>query len=153
VAALLSPANALAVLAGSVASLWTVDFLPLLASAAGAAVYAVSVSVSPLFRRVVARNVEAQALTGGRAESASEALLAELSPSQRQHYEILRGVCDDILNRYQQMPGGRVLAASSSTRLDALLSSFVRLVSTLNSYRTFLNSADRKVLAEELAQL
>jgi hypothetical protein len=51
------------------------------------------------------------------------------------------------------MPGGRVLAASSEGRLDALLTSFLRLVSTLNGYRQFLGSADRKELETELAQL
>jgi hypothetical protein len=43
-----------------------------------------------------------------------------------------------------------VLGASSGPRLDALLTSFLRLVSTLNGYRRFLGAADRLRLEEEL---
>src|SRR5882724_7841909 len=80
-------------------------------------------------------------------------MLAELSPSQLEHYEQLRALRDRILINYQAMPGGRVLAASSQQRLDALLTSFVRLVGTLNTYRKYLGSADRRTLETELQAL
>jgi hypothetical protein len=46
-----------------------------------------------------------------------------------------------------------VLAASSEQRLDALLTSFLRLVTTLNHYREFLNATDRKAVKRELEEL
>jgi hypothetical protein len=151
-AALATPPNLLAVLAGALTSLAIGDWLPLAGAAASSLAYVTLVATTPRFRRAVRANLDAHALpelgAGG-----EDPLLRELSPSQRQHYELLRGVRDDILTRYQQMPGGRVLAASSSSRLDALLASFVRLVTTLNAYRTFLSATDRKALTEELRQL
>ena len=51
------------------------------------------------------------------------------------------------------MPGGTALAATSGARMDALLFSFVRLLSTLDSYRRYLTSTDRKAIEKELAGL
>ena len=45
------------------------------------------------------------------------------------------------------------MVASSERRLEALLTSFLRLVATLNSYRKYLNATDRKAIEEELALL
>lgn len=152
-AALLAPANVLALMAGGVASFLTLDPTAFLAALGASGLYAAAVNLSPQVRRFVGRNAEAQTATQAEPLDLVGAALAELSPSQRQHYETLKSVRDDILKRYQQMPGGRVLAASSSSRLDALLTNFARLVGTLNSYRAFLNVAERKVLDEELEQL
>ena len=46
-----------------------------------------------------------------------------------------------------------MLQASSEARLDTLLTSFLRLVTTLNSYRKFLNAADRQSVERELSEL
>ena len=45
------------------------------------------------------------------------------------------------------------MVASSEQRVDALLTSFLRLLATLNSYRKYLGATDRKTIAVELATL
>jgi hypothetical protein len=152
-AALVMPANVFGLLAGGVAAVLLGDWVPLAAAGGASALYLSLLFMAPSFRRAVRANFEAQQLTDLAASSEREALLEDLAPSQRQHYETLRHLRDDILARYQKVPGGRVLAASSSPRFDALLTSFLRLVSTLNGYRQFLSAADRKALELEVAQL
>ncbi len=152
-AALAMPANAFAVMAGGVASAATGDWLPLAAAAGGALSYSLLLSLLPSFRRAVRSNLEAQVTAEVAAPGELEALLAELSPSQREHYAQLGELRGRILESYRKMPGGGVLAASSEGRLDALLTSFLRLVGTLNSYRKFLGATDRQAIAEELAGL
>jgi hypothetical protein len=104
---------------------------------------------SPSFRRAVraretgARDPDDEVVT----------LLEELAPSQREHYFQLRELKDRILENYRRLPGGRVLAASSEPRVDALLTAFLRLIGTLNSYRKYLNATDRKQVETELAAL
>lgn len=151
-AALMMPANLCALLGAGVASFVLGDPTPLFGAAGASVLYLTWVTTSSSFRKAVRTNFEAQQL-GDAGRDSREALLVDLSASQRQHFETLRAVRDDVLTRYQQMPGGRVLAASSSSRLDALLTSFARLVSTLNAYRTFLSATDRQTLVEELTQL
>ncbi len=152
-AALLMPANVFALLAGGVASVVMGDWIPFAAVGGASALYLGLLSTLPTFRRAVRANYEAQQLSEVASPGELEALAQELSPSQRQHYEVLRALRDDILERYRKMPGGRVLSASSAPRFDALLTSFLRLVTTLNGYRKFLSHADRKALEEELRQL
>lgn len=152
-AALLMPANLFAVFAGGIAAIVTGDWFPLVAAGGAAGAYMALLSTTPTFRRAVRANFDAQQIADGRSSSTDEGLLAELSPSQRQHFEILRRLEAEILERYRRMPGGRVLAASSEGRLGALLTSFLRLVTTLNGYRTFLSSVDRKGLDAELKSL
>jgi hypothetical protein len=152
-AAILTPANVFALVAGGVVSLVLQDPAPLAAAAGASTLYLALLSTMPSFRRAVRANSEAQQLSDVASPSELESLSADLAPSQRQHYEALRTLRDDILERYRKMPGGRVLAASSANRFDALLTSFLRLVTTLNGYRTFLSQADRKVLEGELVQL
>jgi predicted DNA-binding protein len=152
-AALLMPANAFALVAGGVASVAMGDWVPLAAAAGGALSYSVLLSFLPSFRRAVHDNLEAQVTAEVVSAGEREALLADLAPSQRQHYEQLEELKGRILDAYRKMPGGGVLVASSERRLDALLSSFLRLVSTLNSYRKFLNATDRTAIEEELAAL
>lgn len=81
------------------------------------------------------------------------AAMAELSPSQRQQAESLVALRGSILANYRKLPGGKVLAASSEARLDSLLSSFVRLIGSLNSYRAHLGNASRRSIEDELADL
>ena len=147
------PANLLALAAGGLASLMLGDWIPLAAAAGGSALYLGLLSTAPSFRRAVRSNFDAQTSIGVASDQDAEALLADLSPSQRQHYGVLHSLRDSILERYRRLPGGRVLAAGSEGRLDALLANFLRLVSTLNGYRQFLNSADRQTLEAELLQL
>lgn len=151
-AALLMPANAFALAAGGAASLFLGDWIPLAASAGGSLVYSVMLSLMPSFRRAVRANLEAQSGEVA-SQQEHEQLLSELAPSQKEHYAVLRELKGRILDSYSKMPGGRVLVASSERRLEALLSSFLRLVSTLNSYRKFLNATDRKAIEEELRSL
>ena len=150
-AALLMPANLFALAAGGVASLVLGSPTPVLAAAAASALYLTLLSTLPGFRRLV--RASSQLDDEVASPKQLERLLSELAPSQLEHYEQLRALRDRILDNYQRMPGGRVLAASSQQRLDALLTSFVRLVGTLNTYRKYLGSADRRALEAELASL
>lgn len=152
--ALFSPANTMGLAAAAAASAFVQDPAPAVAAGIAAVAYAALLAVSSAFRRAVRANAERQtALGGAAAEAAADGLLAELAPSQREHYASLRELKERILERYARLPGGRVLVAASERRLEGLLSSFLRLVATLNSYRKFLSASDRKAIADELAQL
>lgn len=137
----------------------------LIALAATAAAAALSHVAEPLW---IALSVEAAYLSGaavispriwralrgrGSGDAVRDALLDELSESQREHYLALRAMRDQILENHRKLPGGRVLAASSEERVDALLTTFVRLLATLNHYRRFLSSSDQRQVAKELAEL
>ncbi len=152
-AALLMPANLFALAAGGVAALVLGNVTPLLAAASGSIFYLSLLSAMPSFRRAVNANFHAQRLEAGAHEGSFEALLTELAPSQREHYESLVQLKNRIVLSYQKMPGGRVLVATSEQRLEALLMSFVRLVTTLNNYRSFLSAADRKGVEDEMNDL
>ncbi len=152
-AALSMPANFFALAAGGLASVAMGDWVPLAAAAGGSFLYSVMLSLLPSFRRAVRANLEAQVSSDVASPEEREALLGELAVSQKEHYEVLRGLKDRILESYGKMPGGRVLVASSERRLEALLTSFLRLVATLNSYRKYLNATDRKAIEEELHAL
>lgn len=152
-AALAMPANWFALAAGGIASAAMGDWVPLAAAGGASLTYSVMLSLLPSFKRAVRANLEAQVGSDVASPEEREALLAELAPSQKQHYDVLRELKDRILESYGKMPGGRVLVASSERRLEALLTSFLRLVATLNSYRKYLNATDRKAIEEELAAL
>lgn len=152
-AALLMPANFFALAAGGIASAAAGDWVPLAAATGGSLLYSVMLSMLPSFRRAVRANLEAQVSSDVASPEEKSALLAELAPSQKEHYDVLRELKDRILDSYGKMPGGRVLVASSERRLEALLTSFLRLVATLNSYRKYLNATDRKAIEEEQALL
>jgi hypothetical protein len=147
------PANLLALAAGGLASFLMHDWVPLAAAASGSALYLTLLSLAPSFRRAVRANLAAQAPSDVASEEELEGLLADLAPSQKQHYASLRDLRDKILTSYRQLPGGGVMVASSEHRLDALLTSFLRLLGTLNSYRTYLSATDRKGVEEELKAL
>lgn len=152
-AALLMPANYFALAAGGVASVAMADWVPVAAAAGGSLLYSFALSLMPSFRRAVRANLEAQSRSEVASPQEEELLLSELAPSQKEHYDVLRELRNRILESYSKMPGGRVLVASSERRLEALLTSFLRLVGTLNSYRKFLNATDRKAIEEELRGL
>jgi len=154
VAALVMPANLFALVGGAIASLVTGEWLPLVAAASASLAYLTLLSTLPCFRRRVRANFEAQSFSLVASPGELETLLGELAPSQKEHYQALAGLRDRILERYRQaLPGGRLLVDSSAHRLDALLTSFLRLVSALNGYRQFLGAADKKGLEAELATL
>jgi len=152
-AALLMPANIFALIAGGVASAVIGDWTPLAAAGSASAAYLALLSTAPSFRRAVRANFQAQSFSEIASAEEVEGLLAELSPSQREHYRVLNELKQRILTSYRQMPGGGVLAANSERRLDALLTSFLRLVATLNGYRKFLSVVDKRTLEDELRGL
>jgi hypothetical protein len=151
-AAFLMPANLMGLLTAGASSLMTGEPLPALVALGVEGVYLVAASTSRRFQRAVrARQPGAEEAQAARQRM--EALLGEMAPSQREHYQQLVGLKEKILANYEKLPGGRVLAASSEPRLDALLTSFLRLISTLNQYRGYLNSADRQQLEKEIRAL
>lgn len=147
------PANLFALTAGAVASVLIGDWAPLAAAGGASVFYLTLLSTMPSFRRAVRANLQAQAFSDVASTQEVETHKAQLSSSQREHYEVLSELKRRILASYRQLPGGGVLAANSERRLDALLTSFLRLVVTLNGYRKFLNVVDRRTLEEELRNL
>lgn len=148
-AAFLMPANLVALGASAVASVFTGEPMVLLVALGAESLYLGALASASTFRRAV----RAHELTGDDPEREVGALFEDLSPSQREHYLALKGVRDRILENYRKLPGGRVLAASSEQQLDQLLVSFIRLVSTLNHYRKFLGTTDRRQVEQELREL
>jgi hypothetical protein len=147
------PANLFALAAGGAASLYLGEATPLLAAAGGSAVYLTLLSWLPSFRRRVRNNFDAQELGDIASPEEVVRLLQDLAPSQREHYAVLAALKQKILESYLALPGGRVMAASSERRLDGLLTAFLRLVTTLNSYRKYLNATDRQSVEDELKAL
>jgi hypothetical protein len=111
--------------------------------------YLVLVSTAGPFRRAVRARSSRDAVRS----TSLDATLAELAPSQREHYLGLKALKERILANYRKLPGGELLVASSESQLHELLASFVRLVAALNSYRAYLNAANRKEVEEELRSL
>src|SRR5262249_38719526 len=127
-AALLAPANVVALLTAGGASLMTGHPLPALVALGAEAVYLAAVGLVPSWRRAVSMRA------GATEDDETERLLSELAESQREHYFVLRDLRDSILENYRKLPGGGVLAASSEAQLAALLTAFLRLLSTLNDH-------------------
>lgn len=149
-AAFLMPANLVAVGIAGAAALLSGEPLALLAALGAEGVYLAVVSSARPFRRAVRSRDLARA---DDPDTQVVAMLEDLAPSQREHYFMLRDLRDKILANYAKLPGGRVLAASSEQRVDTLLTSFLRLLGTLNSYRKYLNATDRKAVERELDEL
>ncbi len=147
------PANLFALAAGGIASAVTGDLIPLVAASAASLLYLSLLTVMPSFRRAVRANFHAQEMSDIASPEEQEALLRELAPSQREHFAALSELKKRILARYEQLRSGRVLAASTERKLEALLTSFLRLVTTLNNYKRFLSAGDRGPLEAELKQL
>lgn len=149
-AAFLMPANLVALGTALVASVATGEPATALLALGAEGVYLGVLSSARAFRRAVRANAFA---SDADPERDRQGLLEELSPSQREHYLALVALRDRILANHRKLPGGRVLAASSEQRVDALLTSFLRLLATLNHYRKFLSSADKKAVQQELSAL
>ena len=148
-AAFLVPANLFALLAAAVSTALVGDPIPALVALGMEGVYLGAMSLSPRFQR----SVRSQAGRRSEDPEGADALLEDLAPSQREYYFALRELRDRILANYRKLPGGGVLVASSESRLDALLTNFLRLISTLNSYRKFLSAADRAAVEREVKDL
>ena len=146
-AALLAPANVIALLTAGGSALVTGHPLPALVALGAEAVYLAAVGLIPRLRRAVG------ARAGRPEDDETERLLTELAESQREHYFVLRDLRDSILENYRKLPGGGVLAASSEAQLAALLTAFLRLLSTLNDHRRYLGIADREAIRRELSLL
>ncbi len=151
-AAFLIPANLIALATASIASVVVGDPTPVLVALGMEGLYLGLISSAPGFRRAVKANSSAQERAQAGTEE-GEALLEDLAASQREHFFFLCELKDKILANYRKLPGGKVVAASSEQRLDALLTAFLRLLSTLNGYRKHLNATDRKAIETELADL
>ncbi|MGZ6135278.1 MAG: hypothetical protein ACXWK9_12560, partial [Myxococcaceae bacterium] len=128
------------------AALLTGHFLPALVALGAEAFYLAAVGLVPPLRRALGPGVRSEG-------DETERLLADLAESQREHYFVLRDTRDAILENYRKLPGGGVLAASSEAQLAALLTAFLRLLSTLNDHRRFLGIADREAIRRELRLL
>jgi len=146
-AALLAPANVVGLATAGGAALLTGHSLPALVALGAEAFYLAAVGLVPSLRRAVGSRA------GRPEDDEAERLLSELAESQREHYFVLRDLRDSILENYRKLPGGGVLAASSESQLAALLTAFVRLLSTLNDHRRYLGIADREALRRELTLL
>lgn len=149
-AAFLLPANLVGLLTAGASAAMVHDPLPALVALGVEGLYLGIVPSMKRFQRAVRAR-------GGDEPDAErkqvDALLTELAPSQREHYQALVGLKEKILENYRRLPAGKVLATDSEPRLDALLTSFLRLVSALNHHRTYLNSTDREQLEKELREL
>ncbi|WP_224244157.1 hypothetical protein [Hyalangium gracile] len=150
-AAFLLPANLVGLLTAGASSLMTGEPLPALVALGVEGLYLGIVPSMKRFQRAVRAKGGDEAPDAERKQV--DALLAELAPSQREHYQALVGLKEKILENYRRLPAGKVLASDSEPRLDALLTSFLRLVSALNHHRTYLNSTDRAQLEKELREL
>ncbi|HUM12754.1 MAG TPA: hypothetical protein VLT82_17530 [Myxococcaceae bacterium] len=146
-AALLAPANVVGLATAGGAALLTGHWLPALVALGAEAFYLAAVGLVPSLRRAVGSRA------GRPEDDEAERLLSELAESQRDHYFVLRELRDSILENYRKLPGGGVLAASSEAQLAALLTAFLRLLSTLNDHRRYLGIADREALRRELTLL
>ena len=149
-AAFLLPANLVILPTAAIASVAAGQPLGVAIALAVEAAYLAILSNMPPFQRVV------RARQSGRPQDEEReiaALLGEMAPSQLEHYQTLRQLRDRILENYRKLPGGRLLAATSEQRVDSLLTSFVRLLASLNNYRKYLNTGDRKAVERELEEL
>lgn len=150
-AAFLLPANLVGLLTAGASALMTGEPLPALVALGVEGLYLGIVPSMKRFQRAVRARGGEEVGEPGRKEV--DTLLAELAPSQREHYQVLVGLKEKILENYRRLPGGKVLATDSEPRLDALLTSFLRMVAALNHHRTYLNSTDREQLEKELREL
>jgi endo-alpha-1,4-polygalactosaminidase (GH114 family) len=149
-AAFLMPANLVGLGTAAASAAMTGEPLPALVALGLEGLYLGVVSSMKRFQRAVRAKTPDDPEA---ARKAVDALQSDLAPSQREHYQQLLGLKEKILANYRKLPGGKVLEADSEPRLDALLTSFLRLISTLNQYRAYLNSSDREHLEREVREL
>jgi hypothetical protein len=151
-AAFLMPANLVGLSTAALSSALTGELLPAMVALGVEGLYLGVTSSMKRFQRLV-RSQQPPEKEAEDARQQVDALLKELHASQRQHYQSLVDLREKILANYQKLPGGKMLVSDSAPRLDALLTSFLRLVSALNHYRQYLGSANREPLEKEAAEL
>ncbi|MCY1020786.1 hypothetical protein [Pyxidicoccus sp. MSG2] len=149
-AAFLMPANLVGLGTAAASAAMTGEPLPMLVALGLEGLYLGVLSSMSRFQRAVRAKTPDDPEA---ARKAVDALQSDLAPSQREHYQQLLGLKEKILANYRKLPGGKVLEADSEPRLDALLTSFLRLISTLNQYRAYLNSSDREHLERDVREL
>lgn len=150
-AALLAPANLIALAGAALLAALVGSALPLWIALGAEVIYLGVVPSLPRFQRGVRRRLDrTRAVEQGRLV---ESLLADLSPNQRDHFYALRDLRDRILENYRRLPGGAMLAEPSAPQLEGLLVNFLRLLATLNNYRRYLGATDRKALERDLSEL
>ncbi|AGC47564.1 hypothetical protein MYSTI_06291 [Myxococcus stipitatus DSM 14675] len=149
-AAFLMPANLVGLGTAAASAVLTGEPLPALIALGLEGLYLGVFSSMPRFQRAVRSREPTDPEV---ARKAVDSLLSDLAPSQREHYQQLVGLKEKILANYRKLPGGKVLETESETRLDAMLTSFLRLISTLNQYRAYLNSPDRGNLEKDVREL
>jgi uncharacterized membrane protein YccC len=146
------PANLVGLGTAALSSALTGELLPAMVALGVEGLYLGVTSSMKRFQRAV-RAQQAPEKDVESARQQVDALLKDLHPSQRQHYQSLVDLREKILANYQKLPGGKMLVSDSAPRLDALLSSFLRLVSALNHYRQYLGSSHREPLEREAREL
>lgn len=147
-----SPPALVALATGGLYALVMNDLMAVGAGGAVALAHGLALVTSSRYRRGVAMSAELL-MKASASASEIERLVDELSPSQKEHHAELRALLKRTVESYERLPGGRVMVASSGPRLEALLDSFVRLVTTLNTYRKHLGGLDKDAVAAELAEL
>lgn len=150
-AALLNPFNLGTLFCTLSVAAGTHDPLPALLAVGAELVYLGVMPALPGFKRRVERQVAEK--RSAAATKTADAMLAELSPSQREHFYALRDLKDRILQNYQRLSASGLLMLSSAQRIDELLASFLRLLSTLNAYRQYLGQQNRADVERELNEL
>jgi len=150
-AAMLSPFNLGALFVTFSTAAGMHDPLPALLAIGAELVYLGIVPALPGFKRRVEKRLAAK--RSAEATQLADGMLAELSSSQREHFYALRDLKERILQNYQRLSGSSVLLLSSAQRIDELLASFLRLLSTLNSYRQYLGQSNRAEVERELNEL
>ena len=150
-AALFNGGN-LAVLGGAaVLSAATLNPLPLLLALGTELIYLGTVPALPVFKRRVERQMAKR--RSAEAAKVADQLLAELSPSQREHFFNLRELKEQVLENYRRLNSTGLMLMSSEQRMDQLLASFLRLLGTLNAYRKYLGGQNRVEVERELNEL
>lgn len=150
-AAFLAPANLILLGGAAVFAGLATSLAPLLVALGVECLYLALLPSLPGYQRLVRRRHEKERRE--REERQLASLLGELSPSQKEHYLVLRGLRDSTLENYRRLPGGEALVETSLARLDGLLVSFLRLLGALNGYRRYLSTTDRAALQSECDEL
>src|SRR6185312_12629632 len=105
-AALLNGGNLAALGAAGIASVALMNPLPVLLALGAELVYLGTVPALPPFKRSVERKLAQQRTA--EATALADAMLAELSPNQREHFYVLRELKDRILQNYKKLGSSRI---------------------------------------------
>jgi hypothetical protein len=152
-AAVLHPWNLVLLGAGVVSSIGLGSEVPAMLAAGVELAYLGIVPASARFRRAVDARL---ARRDRRLQGAKlDAMIAELAPNQREHFQALRQVADRIEQNHARLEGthGGLLMEQTRVKIQALLRSFLKLLISLNDYRRFLSATDRQVIERDLKEL